>query len=236
MDVQEIYAAVEGLSSFGNTRLCIASRISTAPSDCETFNFPTLSIEAARGAFRRINKGGNWSDLVDDIPYQLDFHPPPLPCSPRLVITAGGMLAGWAENGEHNERVCCRRSPAGASSQRSNFCSSLGCFGSWVLTPERSLASLPSSHNVPTRATSTGRFRPYPTERMQSTSSASFRRRIEATGSPRCWAPLRDHLSPEDPKSSSFLCDTQERYFARMPVMVDSNKTKLRRNATDRVG
>jgi len=37
-------------------------------------------------------------------------------------------------------------------------------------------------------------------------------------------APLRDHLFPKDPKSSSLLCTTKERYFTRVSVKIDPNK------------
>ena len=73
-DAREIYAIVEELSQLDTVCLCITSRITTVPPDCETINVPTLSIDAARDAFYRIYKSAERSDLVDKILDELDFH------------------------------------------------------------------------------------------------------------------------------------------------------------------
>jgi predicted ATPase len=90
-DAQEIYAVVEELTQLGSVWLCITSRISTVPSDCETFDIPTLSIEAARDAFYRIYKNGERTNLVDNILGQLDFHPLSITYLLQSHITTSGM-------------------------------------------------------------------------------------------------------------------------------------------------
>ena len=41
-------------------------------------------------------------------------------------------------------------------------------------------------------------------------------------------APLRDYLSPKDPKESSLLCATKKHYFTRMLVVIDPDKPSFR--------
>ena len=74
-DAQDIYASVEELCQLDTICVCITSRISTVPPDCETFDIPTLSMDAAREVFYRLYRTRGRSDLVDGILKQLEFYP-----------------------------------------------------------------------------------------------------------------------------------------------------------------
>ena len=66
-DAKDIYGVLEELSQLDNIFLCITSRASTVPSDCDTFDVLALSTDAARNASHRTQKNVERSDLVDDI-------------------------------------------------------------------------------------------------------------------------------------------------------------------------
>ena len=74
-DSEQIYSVIEELSQFDDIWLCITSRISTVPSNCETLEIPTLSMKAARDTFYGIYKHGKLPDSANDILEKLDFHP-----------------------------------------------------------------------------------------------------------------------------------------------------------------
>ena len=220
-DAQEIYGVVEELSQFTNICLLVTSRISTIPSTCETFDVPTLSIEAARDTFYRIFKRGGRSDMVDEILNQLDFHP--------LCITLLATVAHqnkWDDNRltkewkqrhtdvlqtEHNHSL-------GATIELSLSSPMFVGLGSDARGLLGVIAFFPQGINedsvdwlfpsIPNVAKILDKF---------CMLSLTYRR----DGFVTMLVPLRDYLCPKDPLSSPLFCATKDSYFARLPVKPD---------------
>ena len=220
-NAQDIHTVVDELSRFGNICLCITSRITTIPSECETLDMPTLSMDAAHETFYRIYQYGKQSDPVNNILKQLDFHP--------LSITLLATVAQY--NRWDTDRL------TGEWERQRTGVLHVQHFRSLATTIDLSLASPMFRELGPDAREILGVIAFFPHGVNEKNTNWLFPTisdgpnmfdtfcvlslTYRSNGFITMLAPLRDYLRPKDPKSSLLLDTIKERYFTRLLVDLD---------------
>jgi tetratricopeptide (TPR) repeat protein len=221
---REIYSLVDELCQFETVCVCITSRITTVPPRCERPEIPTLSMEAACDIFHGIHRSIGQSNIINDLLERLDFHA----LSIKLLATTA------SHNGWDHDRLATEWEAQRARVLQTDYNESLAA------TIELSLAS-PTFLSLSTDARDLlgvvaffpqgvdeknldWLFPTIPNRKNIFDKFYALSLTYRSNGFITMLAPIRDHLGPQDLRSSPLLCATTDQYFSRLSVNIDPDK------------
>ena len=217
-EAQEIHTVVDELCRFKTISVCITSRITIVPRHCKRPVVSTLSIEAARDIFYSIYGDGERSNTIDDLLQRLDFHALSITL---LATTASHNMWDYDRLAEEwdAQRVRVLQTDTNES-LAATLELSLSSPTFRTLGPDARdllgvVAFFPSGVD---KKNLDWLFPTIPDRRNVFDKFCVLSLTYQSSGFITMLAPIRDHLRPQDPKSSPLLCATKDHYFARVSV------------------
>ena len=215
---KEIYSIVDELCQFRTISLCITSRITTVPPRCKRPEISTLSAEAAWDIFYSIYGGGKRTNVITNLLKRLDFHP----LSIKLLATAA------SHNVWDHDRLAKEWDVQRAQVLQTDYNESLAATIELSLSSPSFISLGPDARDIlgvvaffPQGVDEKNLDWLFPTFSNRQRIfdkfcglSLTYRHNSFIT----MLAPIRDHLSPQDPPSSPLLCKIRDHYFTRLSV------------------
>ena len=221
---REIYSIVDELCQFPTICLCITSRITTVPPRCELPEIPALSMDAACDIFYGTYRKAGRSDIVNDLLERLDFHA----LSIKLLATIA------SHNRWDHDRLLKEWDAQRARVLRTDYNESLAATLELSLSSPTFLSLGPDARDLlgvvaffPQGVNEDNLDWFFPTILNRNDIFDKFcalSLTYRSNGFTTMLAPIRDHLRPQDPLSSPFLCTTRDHYFNRLSADVDPVK------------
>ena len=223
-DARDIYSVVDELSKFNKVCLCITSRITTVPPSCKRLEIPTLSMEAACDIFYGIYGNRRQSVIINNLLQRLDFHA----LSITLLATTashnrwdhGRLAKEWDVQRVQVLQTAYNESLA-ATIELSLTSPTFNSLGPNARDLLKIVAFFPQGVD---EGNLDWLFPAISNRQDIFDKSCVLSLMYRNNGFITMLAPIRDHLSPQDPRSSPLLRATRDRYYSRLSVDVHPDK------------